>query len=94
MQSKAETSAPHSPPRSGLVQLQIYGTAFRDINIRKGRLQDEDRSFKTLVLGCDCFVPEPGQNIHRPLSKKKQAGFEMAGLSCQCLVLVHSDFDS
>ena len=23
------------------------------------------------------FVPEPGQNIRLPLSKKKQAGFEM-----------------
>jgi len=22
---------------------------------------------------CACFVPEPGQNIHLPLSKKKQA---------------------
>ena len=24
--------------------------------------------------GLSCFVPEPGQNIHLPLSKKKQAG--------------------
>ena len=35
-------------------------------------------------FGCACFVPEPGQNIQFPLSKKKQAGFEMVGLSCQC----------
>jgi hypothetical protein len=26
--------------------------------------------------GCACFVPEPGQNIHLPLSKKKQASLE------------------
>src|SRR5262249_2348864 len=34
-------------------------------------------------LGPSCFVPEPAQNIHLPLSKKKQAGFEVVGLSCQ-----------
>src|SRR5215471_16804126 len=44
--------------------------------------------------GWACFVPEPGQNIHRPLSKKKQAGSKWVGLCCQCLVLVRSDFDS
>ena len=27
-----------------------------------------------LTAGCACFVPEPGQNIHLPLSDKKQAG--------------------
>src|SRR5262249_28431958 len=32
------------PPRSGLLQLVIYRSAFRDINIRKGRGQDEGRS--------------------------------------------------
>jgi hypothetical protein len=35
----------------------------------------------TPTHGCACFVPEPGQNIHLPLPKKKQAGFEMVGLS-------------
>jgi hypothetical protein len=39
-------------------------------------------------------MPEPGQKIQLPLPKKKQAGFEMVGLSCQCSVLLHSDFDS
>jgi hypothetical protein len=34
---------------------------FRDINIVKGRLQDEGRSFKPCVHGCACFVPEPGR---------------------------------
>ena len=34
-------------------------------------------SSKPCVLGCAHFVPEPGQNIRLPLSKKKQAGFEM-----------------
>src|SRR4030095_3950555 len=29
-----------------------------------------------LTAGCACFVPEPGQNIHLPLSKKKQADLE------------------
>jgi hypothetical protein len=32
------------------------------------------------VLGSAHFVPEPGENIRLPLSKKKQAGFEMVGL--------------
>jgi hypothetical protein len=31
------------------------------------------------MRGCACFVPEPGQNIHLPLSKKKQAGMEIVG---------------
>ena len=44
--------------------------------------------------GCACFVPEPGQNIHRPLSKKNKRASKWVGLSCQCLVLVRSDFDS
>jgi hypothetical protein len=52
-----------------------------DINIGKGRLQGEGRSrlesSAVLVL-----VPEPGQNIHLPLSKKKQVGFEIVGFSC------------
>ena len=38
-----------------------------------------------LTAGCACFVPEPGQNIHLPLSKKKQAGLEIVGLSCHNL---------
>ena len=54
----------------------IYRSAFRGINIRKGRQQDEGRSFKPLILGCACFVPERGQNIYLPFSKKKQAGRE------------------
>jgi hypothetical protein len=33
-------------------------------------------------------------NIHLPLSDKKQAGFKMVGLSCQCLVLVRFGLDS
>src|SRR5262249_40210079 len=44
-----------------------------------------------LPHGCACSVPEPGQNIHLPLSKKKQAGFKIVGLSRQCLVLVCAD---
>jgi len=43
---------------------------------------------------CANFVPEPGQNIHLPLSKKKQVGVEMVGFSCQCSVLVRSGLDS
>src|SRR5262245_38286302 len=27
-----------------------------------------------LTHGCACFVPEPGQNIHLPLPKKKASG--------------------
>src|SRR5262245_53791619 len=41
--------------------------------------------------GCACFVPEPPQNIHLPLSNKKQPDLEMVKLSCQCSVLVRSD---
>jgi hypothetical protein len=54
-----------------------------DINIGKGRRQGDGRSVKPCVLGfgCACFVPECEQDIHLPLSKKKQAGFEMFGLS-------------
>jgi hypothetical protein len=44
-QKVSENNRPYAtqpqPPRSGLVQLVIYRSAFRDINIRKGRLQDE-----------------------------------------------------
>jgi hypothetical protein len=39
-------------------------------------------------------VPEPGQNIHLPLLKKKQAEIEIVGLSCQYSVLVRSELDS
>ena len=42
---------------------------------------------KSATAGCPCSVPEPGQNIHLPLPKKKQAGFEIVGVSCQCSVL-------
>jgi hypothetical protein len=31
---------------------------------------------------CACFLPEPGQNVYLPLSKKKQAGFEIVGRQC------------
>jgi hypothetical protein len=43
------------PPRSGLVQLVIYRSAFRDINTRKGRRQIEGRSrltFSGVLLLC------------------------------------------
>src|SRR5215472_3929711 len=29
-----------------------------------------------LPHGCACFVPEPGQNIYLPLSKKKPSGLQ------------------
>src|SRR5215467_10050561 len=51
----------------------IYRPAFRDINIRK-RPPVRRGPVLHCLFGCACFVPEPGQNIHLPLSKKKQAG--------------------
>ena len=32
------------------------------------------------MRGCPCFVPEPGQNIYLPSSKKKSAGPEFESL--------------
>ena len=34
------------------------------------------------ILDCARFVPERGQNIHLPLSKKKQAGLEIGCFEC------------
>src|SRR4029434_2703973 len=68
----------------GWGELGTYtGLAFRDINIGKGLRQHEGRSFKSCVLGCARFVPEPGQNIHFPLSKTKQAGFVSSLPTCR-----------
>jgi hypothetical protein len=44
--------------------------------------------------GCVCFVPEPGQNIHLPLPKKKQAAREMLGFLVNVSVLVGSGLDA
>jgi len=48
------------------------------------------KGMKTIKLTNARFVPEPGQNIHLPLPKKKQSGIEMVGLSYRCSVLVRS----
>jgi hypothetical protein len=43
--------------------------------------------------GCACFVPEPGQNIHPPLSKKKQWSPQNDWAFLSMLVLLCADFD-
>jgi hypothetical protein len=60
------------------------------INIGKGRRQDQGRSFKPLSARA---VPKWAEQAP-PIVEKKQAGFEIVGLSCQCSVLVRSGLDS
>jgi hypothetical protein len=52
--------------------IRIYRSAFCDINIGKGRLQNE------AVPPVLDLSPNLGQNIHLPLSKKKQTDLEIA----------------
>ena len=52
----------------------IYRSAFADINIHKGRPQIEGRSFRLAVL----FLCLNLGALHLTLSKKKQAGLEIA----------------
>src|SRR5262245_51442854 len=36
------------------------------------------------LMGCACFVPEPGQNIHVPLPKKKASGASKSPPCFEC----------
>src|SRR5262249_58973421 len=65
-----------------------------DINIGKGCRQIEGRSFSSFVLGCACLCLNLSRTYTFHCRRKRQAVFEMVGLSCQCSVLVGSEFDS